>query len=339
MIYYANNNMKPSCKGENNLKKENFLSEFCTPNQKEFARDNLGITDIIKSLDTKIDAKVIESGNMAWDLIPTKGNFDKVLSSDSLYQTLLNYTLRTETDQQWSNILKEVKNTQSKFDTELNLIYQNLLDKIEQLRNLFNQFTSYFKTSGSSSTGIKFISTINEIQEGESLETILNCSTNDGLVATKIEIYKNDNLIKSVENTNSITFTDTVSDKTYYKAIVEYMGIIYTEDINIPLKKVSYVGWIGGGENYSYVMNDVNKLNVEDNLEKDIKISLPTDNSYFYLILPENFKATLTMNTYEINMEVEDSITIEDKNYIVESSFSDYFADTYDIHVKFTKYK
>jgi hypothetical protein len=33
-----------------------------------------------------IDRKVIESGNIAWDLIPTEGNTENVLSSDSLYK-------------------------------------------------------------------------------------------------------------------------------------------------------------------------------------------------------------------------------------------------------------
>ena len=53
MHYYKNNEMFPTCKKEHSLKKENYLSEFVTTNQKEFARDNLGITDIINSLDKK----------------------------------------------------------------------------------------------------------------------------------------------------------------------------------------------------------------------------------------------------------------------------------------------
>ena len=64
MHYYKNNEMFPTCKKEHSLKKENYLSEFVTTNQKEFARDNLGITDIINSLDKKIWEE--ENVNSKW---------------------------------------------------------------------------------------------------------------------------------------------------------------------------------------------------------------------------------------------------------------------------------
>lgn len=142
MHYYKNNEMFPTCKKEHSLKKENYLSEFVTTNQKEFARDNLGITDIINSLDKKIDAKVIEFEGIAWDLIPTEGNTEKVLSSDAIYKALSLYVTSKEIESIEGGLQKLVKDSSDALDLELNKAVESLLDKIQCLKQEFAKYTT-----------------------------------------------------------------------------------------------------------------------------------------------------------------------------------------------------
>lgn len=142
MHYYKNNEMFPTCKKEHSLKKENYLSEFVTTNQKEFARDNLGITDIINSLDKKIDAKVIEFEGIAWDLVPTDGNTEKVLSSDAIYKALSLYVTSKEIESIEGGLQKLVKDSSDSLDLELNKAVESLLDKIQCLKQEFAKYTT-----------------------------------------------------------------------------------------------------------------------------------------------------------------------------------------------------
>lgn len=114
--YYLNNDQEnSSCcsKGEgleNHLNKSNYLSEFTTPEDKELVRDNLGISDIVSLLKNRIDRKVINSGAVAWDDDgPTYGNTDKVLSSDTIYNTLLNYLKTSDFDIIWRQLQADIE--------------------------------------------------------------------------------------------------------------------------------------------------------------------------------------------------------------------------------------
>lgn len=127
------------------LKTDNHLSEFSTPDDKEEARSNLGIPEIVKRLDEKIDNEVFNEACVNWDLEPTYGNNNKVLSSHTIYQTLLNYITKTEQDENiqkiWSNIVKKIKDHQDKVEIELNEMYVHLIDCLNNLEQLFNENT------------------------------------------------------------------------------------------------------------------------------------------------------------------------------------------------------
>jgi hypothetical protein len=75
----------------------------------------------LKSL---IDNKIIEYEGVAWDLKPTQGHTDRVLSSDALYKTLSDYA--TE------------KGLNSKI-TSLWSVFLNKLDDLEQRVNSVTQ--------------------------------------------------------------------------------------------------------------------------------------------------------------------------------------------------------
>lgn len=90
--YYINNPLKKCIKIPSKyFLIENYLSELKTEKEKSQARKNLGITILLQELKNIIDNKVIESGGVPWDIIPTEGNTGHVLSSDVIYQTLQNY--------------------------------------------------------------------------------------------------------------------------------------------------------------------------------------------------------------------------------------------------------
>lgn len=91
---------------------QNFLSEYKTEVEKEEVLYNLGLLQRLDILKNIIDAKVIEAGGIAWDVAPTLGNAEQVLSSDVIYQTLQKYYTEEEVDELietlWNNIFEEI---------------------------------------------------------------------------------------------------------------------------------------------------------------------------------------------------------------------------------------
>lgn len=115
----------------NYLDKNNFLSEFQSEESKQNVKDNLGITSDLTTIKNLIDRKVIESGDIAWDLIPTEGNTENVLSSDSLYKEFLKYVTKEELDR----LLQELY---SNINTKIDDNEEDLEDKVSRLNNLYN---------------------------------------------------------------------------------------------------------------------------------------------------------------------------------------------------------
>lgn len=149
--YYLNHQESPKCpqiptRYTNYLDKNNYLSEFITQIDKEIARQNLGIPELIQQLNSKIDAKVIDRGAIAWDLVPTEGESEKVLSSGALYNTFLRYALKTELDnniqQVWADTVNKITETYNKIEDELNDLDSNLRQYTDDLRCEFDSFTT-----------------------------------------------------------------------------------------------------------------------------------------------------------------------------------------------------
>lgn len=126
------------------LDKKKYLSEFQTKYDKEIARTNLGINEIIEQLNNKIDNKVIERGGVPWDLVPTEGHDEYVISSNALYNLLLNYVLTSQLDSKtqelWTNVLRKIKETYDQVELELNQLNESLQQCINSLDCKYNQF-------------------------------------------------------------------------------------------------------------------------------------------------------------------------------------------------------
>ena len=139
--YYANRNSQGSSnKGQRNsgcvgpitnnrnfdyLLRNNFLSEYSTEEEQQEVLYNLGLLQRLSRLKQLIDAKVVESGGVAWDESPTLGNTDHVVSSDTIKREFLKYYTKTQVDdliqQIWNRIINEIPTT----DSELSDISEN----------------------------------------------------------------------------------------------------------------------------------------------------------------------------------------------------------------------
>ena len=125
---YYNNRKKYGCfnpreRDFNYLLMQNYLSEFQTDEEKEEVLNNLGITDKLSQLRQIINAKVISQGGVPWDIEPTSGNTESVLSSDTIYNTLLKYYTKNQIDDivqtLWSRILEQIVNEKIQVDDQL----------------------------------------------------------------------------------------------------------------------------------------------------------------------------------------------------------------------------
>ena len=146
--YYTNKQEYQGCRIPTRdpgvLRTNNHLAEFSSSNDKEQARSNLGIPDIIKELDNKIDNKVISENGVNWDIRPTYGNTNKVLSSHIIYQTLLNYISKEDLDQNtqilWNKLLGKICKNYDKIEIEINQVYEDLSRCINNLEQCFNDY-------------------------------------------------------------------------------------------------------------------------------------------------------------------------------------------------------
>lgn len=129
------------------LDKNNYLSEYSTLQDKEKVRENLGIQEIINKLDKKIDDKVIEKESLIWDQVPTEGHTNHILSSDALYNVLLNYSLNENIDstiqELWNQVLNKINQFKTIINEELNESNCEYIENIKQLEKQINNFTSY----------------------------------------------------------------------------------------------------------------------------------------------------------------------------------------------------
>lgn len=108
-LEYYLNQKKKSCitipsRESKSLVIDKYLSEFGSEDEKQLARDNLGITEKLELLKTLIDNKIIEYGGLLWDLEPTVGNTNHALSSDAIFRVLQNYYTKQGIEDKLQNL-------------------------------------------------------------------------------------------------------------------------------------------------------------------------------------------------------------------------------------------
>lgn len=131
------------------LLRNNFLSEYSTEEEQQEVLYNLGLLQRLSRLKQLIDTKVVESGGIAWDEIPTLGNTDHVISSDTIKREFLKYYTKTQVDdliqQIWNRIINEIPTTDSELsdiseNPVQNKVIKEALDSVSgELRNKVNR--------------------------------------------------------------------------------------------------------------------------------------------------------------------------------------------------------
>lgn len=351
------------------LNKNNHLSEFYTQEDKEAARQNLGIPDIIQSLKNVIDAKVIRSGGVVWDLEPTENHNEQALSSGVIYNTLLNYVKKEELDESiqeiWRIIVEYINtNIQENFNNQIQEIKEELRELSTLIHSmaesgvvLSDQFgdEQYFGINQRTLT-----KAINDLWDkiesitGESDKSInmivtpsyyigengcdVNISADTQSKFEHISIYANGTLIDEAENTDTFNTTTHVDETTTIKCVAKILGVNY---------EVSKV--VTHYNNYFLFAGQFDSLDsmVDYALEHpETSITLPSElrGSYdvtcnngdnIIIVLGESLYEGLIrvdLNGIEIPFNLG-RITVNNTNYIVLISSNTYNSGTYNIDI------
>ena len=319
--YYLNRETTSTCSNVSNkyanyLEKDNYLGEFSTTEEQEKARQNLGISDIIKKLNKKIDNKVISNGSVAWDYTPTQGNTNKVLSSDAIFNTLLNYVTRQELDENiqelWSTLIdrrQQLELGQEHLSQEIANIWSRIEgEKDETYSNIIFDVTPDYITDSSNNVTIR-VSTRNQNKTFQNLQ-----------------LYINDELITETQDVTQFTYNTTLTDTSTLTCKVIISGIEYS--LTKVISKYNPM-WMGAGTSYTSI---IKSSNIITSLNDDYEISF-NDQDNLFIIIESSIAHTLnkvTMGGLEVPF-TQNTRTIEGKSYKVFTSKNKYNRGIYKI--------
>lgn len=365
--YYLNNSKccaKLPTRSSDYLQQSNFLSEFGTKDDKQEARNNLGVTELLNELKSLIDNKIIEYGGVAWDLKPTQGHTDRVLSSDALYKTLSDYA--TE------------KGLNSKI-TSLWSVFLNKLDDLEQRVNSVTQngvaLTNNFGDSETIGVSQKALTRV--VNDLYSKLAECGCFSGMGIIMTvdpqffisqsadvnitvlpsagrfeEIKVYLKDGDNDEIQVMNLALQDDgsyqtaepiRITNTTRVRAVGRILGLEYTDTKYIMKKKAFY---IGSGTTYNEVINNINNFQ-EYNSSNIYTVTVNRENDRIFVILDredsQNIRMleamgsgqpAIKMNGFVIPMTKSD-IQIEDNYLTIFTSKNKYHIGSYPIEIEY----
>lgn len=341
---------------DNFLDRNNYLSEYNSDQEKQIIRDNLGISELLDILNNKIDNKVIEQGNIAWDLQPTEGNTTHVLSSDALYKTLLKYALKEEVDNNiqllWTNLNQKINNiytTLRSLDLKIESFLQSSAGDGTALAGDFgsseysgiNQKTiteainkiwdTLGEISGKNYQGIIF-EVSPEYFVGEKGNIHIKASTEDTTgIFEKLQIYSNGELVVETENTNYFEYDFEITETSVIMCKAKILGIEYTQ-----MKTITHYNsfWIGAGTSYEDAMTLNNIVPITNGLKGSYNITF-NQGDYLFIIIGDSLReefARADMNGMEIPF-TEREISIDENTYKIFTSQNPYNSGTYNIDI------
>lgn len=311
--YYLNNSKccaKLPTRSSDYLQQSNFLSEFSTKDDKQEARDNLGVTELLNELKALIDNKIIRYGGVAWDLKPIQGHSDRVLSSDAIYKTLLDYATEKELNSKitslWSLILNKIDDLEQRINsyTENGIALSNKFGDSETigvsqkaLTNVVNDLYSKLASCGCSNfsgMGIVMTVTPDSFVSNDGAYVHITVYPNAG-VFEDIKVYLKDGdldeiLVQNMVYNESKSYYETlepilIHDTTRVRAEGIILGIPYYEEKYIMKKKAFY---IGSGSTWNEVENVVNLRDLNSLGKYDVRVNRDGD---FIFIIVDNSEA------------------------------------------------
>ena len=343
--YYENNNIK-ECVTLNPrncefLEKDKYLSEFATEEQKEQARQNLGIDDIVQQFKDLLNTKIFEQGAVQWDNEPIEGNIDHVLSSDALYKVFQKYaTLETLRDK-WNYLINKINLNSDKINDLQNQVasccggagavsnefgdnehigisQKTLTETIRHLYELLEKYT------GNYSNGL--IMTVDkEYFFGDTCKLNINATTELGKFDT-ITFYLNDEFLIQDSNVSELSTSVVINDTTDVKCVATIMGKEFTDTKRV--EKV-YPFYIGSGTKYTDVLGDEScRRSIKDTVVGHYDVEIRNTGDRLYLIYPRQFDNEVIkwdMNGFEIPYIRKD----DEKLYVIYESTNRYNKKRY----------
>ena len=334
------------------LDKNNYLSEFL--GKEEQVRNNLGITEIINNLITRINTKVIEQGGIVWDDQPNPEHNEYVLSSSVIYNILENIqnSLKELILTKYNNNNSKISEQQENLDilnTSINTRIKNLEDQMKyffknnsNISTLSGQFgdNEYIginqnaitkaindiwekigEISGEEYPGIKILITPEYFIGEDSCE--LTVSSNN--IFDNLKLYINGELIEEKENIKNLTIPLQIYETIEIKCVAKILGIEYVKT-KVIIHYDSF--WMGAGTNYSDIMNTNNLIQIGVKNNYNVNFS---SGDHLFIIIGENVSFNRAdMNGIEIPF-IKETVTIDEKTYYVFTSENTYEGGTYNI--------
>lgn len=375
--YYLNNTKNncvtiPSRKCDY-LTIQKYLSEFKTQEEKQKARDNLGVTDELKTIKNIIDNKVIEVGGVSWDTEPTEGHTEQVLSSDTIWKVLQNFKSNQFIDNLiqtlWNNILsridkidQDIKEDLQEFiptfiKNEINKYIQDLQNQIDALDIHGIAVSNKFGTDKHIAISQKTMTdAINKLWQ--KLEEITG------------EIYQGINMVVTPdyfisEDGATVHITaSTVEANGIFEHIAFYgNGTLISEASNVDyfeldhhinettiiMCKAKILGveysrqhvithynsfWIGAGDTYQDIMDVEHVIPITEGLRGSHNVDVP-EGKHIIIIMGDTFRSEFMRAdiSFAEILFNEFIVTVDGKNYSVLVSQDTYQAGTYNVFI------
>ena len=197
---------------------------------------------------------------------------------------------------------------------------------IGQISDDWNNMSLWKNFNDVTPSGVEFTSSLSKLYEGQSVTTILECHTKDGSPAISMKLYKNDELIQEVNNTDSFTIEQAVDSTTDFKVIAQHYSYTYEEKIHIPMVQTA---WIGAANIYQDVITDENKIQFEETIIGDYTVEF-TEKARLFIVVPSNIVLNpIALNGLEVPILITQEVLVNGKNCNIYSSANQYLADEY----------
>lgn len=356
-----------STKDKSSLKKENHLSEFKTLASKQAARNNLGISDIVKDLSDKVDAKT-----MSKDLVSILQHLDpediqNVVSSAGIYEYLKDYISKEDLDKKmqefWIGLVSRIQEVEEKIDPSSNESFEQRIKSLElqvatflqsvaggtaltnrfgnsdyigisqkTLTDAFNRvWTKLSEITGEDNSGFSFV--VNPpyyMGKGSYTVHVIATTENMSGVFETLELYVNDRRVLSREDVENLEYDLILSGTNVLTCKATILGIEYTQSRTITQYDQF---WIGAGKKYEDVMILQNAVSLHGGESGNYDITF-NQGDYLFVIVGTSVKDGFyraDMNGMEIPLNNEG--TINDGSYTVFKSINSYNAGTYNIDI------
>lgn len=171
-----------------------------------------------------------------------------------------------------------------------------------------------------------FTCTPNSIDSNIDTEVLLHFESGDGEIVGQVDLYANDELLRTYTGVSSFNYSYLASDETDFKVVVLQYGHTIEKIAHL---NITYNVWIGSGNQVSDVLTPENLIRVTGTLDNTYEVTF-NETAYFYIVVPSDvIVSPVTMNGLEVPMESPTEREIEGHSYTVYRSSNKYIEGTH----------